>query len=59
MNVNCRMTTERDAKKYSEVIARERVTVLPVVDEDGNLVDIVAAYEPFASGEEAVGGDEA
>jgi len=48
MNVNCRTTTERDPKRQREIILREKVTVLPVVDEAHTLVDVVTAYEPFA-----------
>lgn len=46
MNINCRTTTERDARRQREILLKERVTVLPVVNQDNELVDIVVAYEP-------------
>jgi CBS domain-containing protein len=46
MNINCRTTTERDPHRQREIILREKVTVLPVVNEENELVDIVLAYEP-------------
>jgi len=47
MNINCRMTTETDPIKQRKVIVREKVTVLPVVNANGELLDVVLAYEPF------------
>ncbi len=47
MNLNCRTTTEIDPKKQAEIIRREMVTVLPVVNNQNELVDIALAYEPF------------
>jgi CBS domain-containing protein len=52
MNVNCRTTTERDRARQRQQILKEKVTVLPVVNEAHELVDVVAAYEPF--GEDSV-----
>ena len=48
MNINCRTTTETDPKKQAEIIRQEQVTVLPVIDNDNTLVDIVLGFEPFA-----------
>lgn len=48
MNVNCKTTTERDPRKQAEIIRREMVTVLPVVNVQNELVDVAVAYEPFA-----------
>ena len=48
MNMNCRTTTERDPGRLSKLIHREQVTVLPVVDEANELLDVALAYEPFA-----------
>ncbi len=47
MNLNCRTTTEQDPHKQRELIQREKVTVLPVVDRQNELIDVVLAYEPF------------
>lgn len=47
MNINCRTTTETEPTKQREAIRREKVTVLPVVKEQNELVDLVLAYEPF------------
>ena len=48
MQLNPHVTTESDPAKRHELIVRERVTVLPVVSEDNELIDIELAYEPFA-----------
>ena len=47
MNINCKTTTERDPVKQAEIIRREMVTVLPVVNAQNELVDVAVAYEPF------------
>ena len=47
MNLNCRTTTERDPQRLAALLAKEQVTVLPVVSEDNELVDVGIAYEPF------------
>lgn len=47
MNINCIMTIETDPKKQTEIIRREKVTVLPIVDEANELVNVALAYEPF------------
>lgn len=46
MNINCHVTMETNPQKQREIIRREKVTVLPVVNEANELVDVVAAYEP-------------
>lgn len=50
MNINCQTTRETNSQVQKEVIRREKVTVLPVVNEGNELVDVVLAYEPFAEG---------
>jgi hypothetical protein len=47
MNINCKTTTERDPAKQAEIIRREMVTVLPVVNAQNELLDVAVAYEPF------------
>ncbi len=47
MQLNPHVTTERDPAKRHEQILREKVTVLPVVDEDNTLLDVELGYEPF------------
>jgi CBS domain-containing protein len=47
MTINCIKTTERDDKRIREVIRREKVTLLPIVDDANELVDVALAYEPF------------
>lgn len=46
MNIDCVVTRERDPRRLAEIIRREKVTVLPVVNEGNELVDVVLAYEP-------------
>lgn len=48
MNINCRTTRERDPKALARLLAREHVTVLPVVNQGNALVDLALAYEPVA-----------
>ena len=48
MNLNCLTTTETDSKRLAEIIQREKVTVLPVVNSQHELLDVALAYEPFA-----------
>ena len=50
MNINCLTTTERDPERQTAIIQKERVTLLPVVDAENDLVDIALAYEPFSGG---------
>jgi CBS domain-containing protein len=47
MQLNPHVTTERDPKKRHEQILAEKVTVLPVVDDENRLLDVELAYEPF------------
>ncbi len=49
MNLNCLTTTERDPRKLAEIIRREQVTLLPVIGEANELLDVALAYEPFAA----------
>lgn len=49
MNINCRTTTERDPKRLADLLVREQVTVLPVVTEENELLDVGIAHEPFAN----------
>ncbi len=51
MNINCRTTTETDPERQKAALRREQRTVLPVVNDRNELVDIALAFEPF--GEEA------
>lgn len=50
MNLNCRTTRERDPERQARLIREAKVTVLPVVDAQNRLVDVVVATEPFDSG---------
>jgi len=47
MQLNPHVTTETDPAKRHEAIQRDRVTVLPIVDDDNRLIDVELAYEPF------------
>jgi CBS domain-containing protein len=47
MQLNPHVTTAEDPAERARVIRREKVTVLPVVDEENRLVDVETAYEPF------------
>jgi CBS domain-containing protein len=47
MQLNPHVTTERDPGKRAELVRREQVTVLPVVSDDNELIDVELAYEPF------------
>lgn len=49
MQLNPHVTTERDPDRLRELIVRERVTVLPVVSEENDLLDLALAYEPFSA----------
>lgn len=46
MNLNFVSTEERDQATASKVLRSARVTVLPIVDGERQLLDIVLAYEP-------------
>jgi len=47
MNINCVTTRETDPEKLKDILRREMVTVLPVVSDENELIDIALAYEPF------------
>lgn len=47
MQLNPYVTQETDRRKRHEQAVRDRVTVLPVVDDENRLIDIELAYEPF------------
>lgn len=47
MAINCIKTTECDAQRVREIIRREKITILPIVDDTNELVDVALAYEPF------------
>lgn len=51
MNINCRTTTETAPRLQVEIINREQVTVLPVINDENELMDVVLAYEPFGQAE--------
>lgn len=46
MNLNCQTTTERDPVKLGEILRHKMVTVLPIVNDENELVDVFLAYEP-------------
>jgi CBS domain-containing protein len=48
MNLNCHVTKETDPKQLEAILRREKVTVLPVVNDSNELIDVALAYEPFA-----------
>lgn len=52
MNINCKTTMERDPKKQADIIRKEMVTVLPVVNDKNELLDVAVAYEPFTDSPE-------
>ena len=47
MNLNCRTTTEMDPVRQREVLRREQVTLLPVINNQNELVDVALAFEPL------------
>ncbi len=47
MQLNPRVTTERDRAARHDQALSNRVTVLPVVDDEMRLVDVELVYEPF------------
>ena len=47
MQLNPQVTQETDPARRRELIKAERVTVLPVVDDQNRLVAVELAYEPF------------
>lgn len=50
MNINCRTTIETNPRKLAEIICREKVTILPIVNEKNELLDVFLAYEPLFKG---------
>lgn len=55
MNINCRTTTETTHERQREALRQARVTMLPVVNQANELIDVALAYEPF--GDEDSGPD--
>ena len=47
MNLNCFTTHEQEPQRLTQNLQREKVTVLPIVDDENRLLDIAIAYEPF------------
>jgi CBS domain-containing protein len=47
MQLNPHVTTETERSARHDQVLRDRVTVLPVVDEENRLLDVELAYEPF------------
>lgn len=48
MNINCVTTTEREPDVIAELMRAKRVTVLPIVNDEHELLDVGLAYEPFS-----------
>ena len=57
MNINCVTTRETDPGRLAEIIRREMITVLPVVNDREELIDVALAYEPFVRGEGSPGAE--
>lgn len=47
MNVNCLITTEGERDIIPELMRREKITLLPIVDDSHDLIDVALADEPF------------
>lgn len=47
MQLNPHVTTETDRAELRRLVHRERVTLLPVVNDENRLVDVALAFEPF------------
>ena len=47
MQLNPHVTTEADRTRRHEQALQEKVTVLPVVDDEMRLLDVELVYEPF------------
>lgn len=47
MNLNCKTATETDPQKLRKLLHKEQVTLLPVINDDNELVDVALAYEPL------------
>ena len=48
MNINCITTTETDRTLAVKFARQKHVTVLPVINESNELIDIALSLEPFA-----------
>jgi CBS domain-containing protein len=46
MNVNCRMTTDTDPEALERIVVREKVTLLPIVSSENELIDVYLATAP-------------
>ncbi len=53
MNLNCIVTTSREPREQRAIVERELITLLPVVDESRELVDVILAFEPFSESDSA------
>ncbi len=47
MQLNPRVITEAELPRGAEALKEKHVTVLPVVSDDNQLVDVLLAYEPL------------
>lgn len=47
MNLNCVTTTVRDHRQWPQLLEAHQVTVLPVVNQANELMEVALAYEPF------------
>jgi hypothetical protein len=50
MNINCVKTTERAPRKLAQLARREGLTMIPLVNQKNELMDVFIAYEPTFSG---------
>ena len=48
MNINCITTTEIDHDLAVKYACQKQVTVLPIINESNELIDIALSIEPFA-----------
>lgn len=53
MNLNFVATEERNLARASEILRSARVTILPIVDAERRLINVVLAYEPVFEPETA------
>ncbi len=51
MNINCVTTKETSQERLKDILRREKVTMLPVISDENELIDVALAYEPFYQGE--------
>jgi mannose-1-phosphate guanylyltransferase/mannose-6-phosphate isomerase len=47
MHLNPHVTTATDPVERARLLQQDKVTLLPVVNEDNELLDVELAYEPF------------